>query len=205
MVSIRLTEDIKTIEGKINKAIAEVFNKQLRRGKTKLVTRTKALVETWVRTSPAIISLETRQPRELMTEFGIRRPVTEAIVQSIVAATEIRTTYIDSRLNGHITFNFQPKSFINLLGMPEGHVITGKGSDLHWMEWLLRRGDQIIITGYQYSPSREGRAGGGIMVAGNSFRVNPAYSGTEDNNFITKMFSGREKDLQNLIIGLFNV
>ena len=46
MVSIRLTEDIKTIEGKINNAIAEVFNKQLRRGKVKLVTRTKALVET---------------------------------------------------------------------------------------------------------------------------------------------------------------
>ena len=162
-------------------------------------------METWVRTSPTIISLETRQPRELMTEFGIRRPVTEAIVESIVEATQIKTTYIDSKLNGGITFNFQPNSFINLLGMPQGHVFTEKGSDLHWMEWLLKRGDQVIITGYQYKPSRKGRAGGGTMIDGNSFRVNPAYSGTEDNNFITKIFTGREKDLQNLIIGLFNV
>ena len=209
MVSIRLTEDVKTIELKINKAIVKLFNTQFNKKQNRLVRDLKALVESWVRSSKEIISLANRGPNELGAEFGIRsskiESVIDAIVNAIVDATEIVVRRFDEKLRGSILFNFQPKDFANLLSLPEGHVITKAGSDLHWMDWLLKKGNQVIITGYEYEPGRGGRSGGGVMVGGGSYRVNPRYSGTDDNNFVTRLFQDREKEIQNLLIGLFNV
>jgi len=209
MVSIRLTQDVKTIELEINKAISKLFNTQFNKNQNRLIRDLKTLVESWVRSSKEVISLASAAPNELGSEFGITSGkngiVVDAIVNAIVDATQIVLRKFDQKLKGSILFNFQPKDFSNLLSLPEGHVITKSGLDLHWMNWLLKRGNQVIITGYEYEPKTDGRSGGGVMVGGVSYRVNPRYSGTEDNNFVTRLFQNREKDIQNLLIGLFNV
>jgi hypothetical protein len=48
------------------------------------------------------------------------------------------------------------------------------------------------------SPS-EGRSRGGVMDKGGSWRVPPAYSGTADDNFITRAFEGKSKQIQKLV------
>jgi len=207
MITVKLLESNKQIELKINKAIAEVLNKKLRRKEKALITSLKRRVESWVRSSPEIQSLEKRDPYELGAEFGIRKskagPAIEAIINSIVDSTEISANRFTDDLKGGIYFNFQPKDFFNLLGLPEGHVITKKGSDIHWLDWLLTKGDKIVVFGYEYQPSRDGRSGGGIMTEGKSFRVNPKYSGVNDNNFVTRLLSGRENEIAEIISEIF--
>ena len=61
----------------------------------------------------------------------------------------------------------------------------------------------MIIMGYKYVPSSDGRSGGGSMEGGGSWRVPPQFSGTEDNNFITRALSGRNLDLESMMKELF--
>lgn len=63
---------------------------------------------------------------------------------------------------------------------------------LPWLKWLLTAGDIIIISGYDIRLEEgKGRSGGGIMVQKNSgvWRVPPEFAGTEDDNWITQVFS----------------
>ena len=70
-----------------------------------------------------------------------------------------------------------------------------KSGDLHWLDWLLKRGDNMIISNYQYNPQTGlGRSGLGNMVGGGSFRVPPQFSGTVDDNFITRAFLGNNQE-----------
>ena len=103
--------------------------------------------------------------------------------------------------NGGLEVNFQPSTFDNLIGLPEGHVKYSDG-DLHWLNWLLNAGDTIIIVNYQYNPATGmGRSGLGTMIPGGVFRVPPQFSGTSDNNFITRALLGttQEDQIINLI------
>lgn len=208
MITLKLLDTEAQIEKKINKALAREFNKILRKKEKFLLGRLKRSVESWVRASPEIQSLDDRQAYGLGAEFGIRKskagPAIEAIINAIVDATVISANKFTEDLKGSIYFYFQPADFVNLLQLQEGHVVTQKGSDLHWLDWLLTKGDQMIIQGYEYQPSRDGRSGGGTMEKGVSFRVNPKYSGIESDNFVTRLFDKKESEITNLIAGIFN-
>ena len=68
---------------------------------------------------------------------------------------------------------------------------------MHWLDWLLKRGDSIIVVNYQYNPQTGiGRSKLGNMVDGGSFRIPPQFSGTIDDNFITRSFSGPTQEQQ---------
>ena len=58
---------------------------------------------------------------------------------------------------------------------------------LDWLNWLLTRGDDIIVGDYSFIQKPGiGRSGLGAMTAGGVFRIPPEYSGTQDDNFITR-------------------
>jgi hypothetical protein len=96
----------------------------------------------------------------------------------------------NNNLRGGISINIQPASFVNLLSLQEGFT-TYSGGTLHWLDWLLLKGDSIIIIDYQYNPKIGlGRSNLGNMIAGGSFRVPPQFSGSEDDNFITRALTG---------------
>jgi hypothetical protein len=82
-------------------------------------------------------------------------------------------------------------------------VTTDKQTDLHWLDWLLRQGSAVIVSGYQYTPKRDGRSGGGVMTMGSLWRVPPQFAGTLQNNFITKALSNREKELTVILKDVF--
>jgi hypothetical protein len=41
------------------------------------------------------------------------------------------------------------------------------------------------------------------MTKGAAFRVSPSFSGTVDDNFITRAFSGKEKEVSSILMGIF--
>jgi capsid portal protein len=55
-------------------------------------------------------------------------------------------------------------------------------------------------VGYQYEGIPGfGRSRGGIMSEGGSWRVPPQYTGTLDDNFVTRALTNREKDIEKLL------
>ena len=199
-ITIELVDSFPVINSKINKAIAEEMNKRISKRISKGREIFKKLIFGWVMEQQEIQSLMAQGvPGSLNAAFGLTHPNVSVIASSVAEATSVNFTKISKKLSGGIEFNFQSNDFANLLGLPEGHLVTEMGADLHWLDWLLTKGDTVIIKGYTYKPSTEGRSRGGTMELGGFFRVDPKYSGKQDNNFITRAFEGRDKQLSKIL------
>lgn len=198
-LSIQLVDSVKTVEKNINKAISDLANDIIARNINRVTASVKSLIPPWISAQPEIQSLLSSSPDSLAGQFGIpgaTSSIISSIINSIVGATEVKFVPYSANLKGGLELRFQPKNFSNLLALPDGHTVY-RGGDLHWLDWLLKRGDSIIVTNYQYNPQTGlGRSGLGNMVTGNAFRVPPQFSGTVDNNFITRAFVGPQQETQ---------
>ena len=208
-ITLKLMESTQQIEKNINIAIANHINGILSREQNKILNQVKSLIPSWIESQPEIISLKTNAITSLAGQFGIPGDTTgivESIINSVVGATSIKFIQYSANLKGGLELQFQPDTFGNLLGLSSGHTIF-QGGDLHWLDWLLLRGDNIIVTNYQYNPaSGFGRSGLGNMIGGGAFRVPPEFSGTKDNNFITRAFTSSivESQLSDLLSKVFS-
>ena len=199
----------KTQIEKISSAITEYLNRKLRKNYVRVVNSLRQKIPFWIRQQPEIQSLLLEGvPEELNALFGLlpgdAARVVEDIIGAIKDSTTINISKIDRKYTGGIEFGFQSLNFANLLGLRSGFVQTEKGATIHWLDWLLTRGDSIIVVDYSYEPKLGlGRSGGGIMVKSGAFRVPPEYSGTIDSNFITRALSGREAEIAPILQRLF--
>lgn len=199
-LSITLLESVGEISKNINQAIADYINDRIKKNTNTLINKSKNLIPSWIKSQPEIVSLLSKDSSSLAGHFGISGD-TSSIIDTIVShvANSIGVKFIpyNEKLVGGLELYFQPNNFANLLSLPQGHTVYRDG-DLHWLDWLLMRGDQIIVANYQYNPKTGlGRSGLGNMIAGNSFRVPPQFSGTKDDNFITRALIGptQEKEI----------
>ena len=210
MITLRLLDSVSSVGKKVNKASAQEINRIMKKNKPKVVGSLRTAIKNWALVQPEIESLRALvTPGELSSIFGIpvreNRKITDVIVYSISNAIYVNIGTITEKLKGTIEFNFQPTTFSNLLALPEGFTITSNNQQLHWMDWLLTKGSQTIIYGYSYIPGVGlGRSGSGKMQAGGVFRVPPQYSGTISDNFVTRLFENREKEISDILKGLFN-
>lgn len=207
-LSLVITDSIQTIEQNISAAIADLANDIIRRNINQISSSVKNLIPNWISAQPEIQSLLSNDVNSLVGVFGISdspQSIVNSIINSVVSSTEIKHVPYSKTLKGGLELRFQPSNFANLLALPEGHT-KYSGGDLHWMDWLLQRGDSIIVVNYQYNPQTGlGRSGLGNMIGGGAFRVPPQFSGTSDNNFITRAFIGstQEKQLAQILEKIF--
>lgn len=200
MITLKLLDPISDIEQKVNQGIADLLNKQLSTAQSQILSKCKNLIDEWILSQPEIVSLNSSSPESLAGQFGLPpgqgSSVTSAIVNAIKNSISVKIIKFNRKLQGGITVEIQPIDFLNILNIPQGHTIISNG-DLHWMEWLIKRGDTVIVVNYQYEPrSGIGRSGLGHMVSGGAFRVPPEFSGTETNNFITRALIGPTQEQQ---------
>lgn len=200
---IKLVDKMSVIQSRVNAACAEELNNILPRHRYKIMSACRMLAGNWIMQQPEIDSLN---GGILAGMFGLYKGTEPMIVQSIqdavMGAVSVNFQTIRNSLDkGGITINFQPSTFINLLSLPTGHTVY-EGGDLHWMQWLLERGDSMIVVDYHYHPeSGMGRSGQGYMKKTGMFRVPPQFSGTVNNNFVTRALVGpqQEKELNRKI------
>lgn len=189
----------------LSKQVNKIIKKNLRNAQVILKSR----VREWIENQPEIQSLKAEGiPHSLSSLFGLEPGQADIVVNRIVGALEdsiqVNVDKIDINYNGEIEFHFSSDSFASILGLQEGRVSTETGKDLHWLDWLLTKGDTVIILGYHYVPSNSGRSGGGIMIPAGTFRVPPEFSGTQEDNFLTRAFADKEAELVSILRGLFN-
>jgi hypothetical protein len=196
-LSIKIIDTEKEIAKNINIGISEYINNKITQQLSFMTKEIIGVIPSWVSVQPEILSLLSQDEMSLAGQFGIAGGtdgIVNSIVSSIANSISIKFVKFNNNLKGGLEFYIQPDNFSNLLGLPQGHVIYS-GGDLHWLDWLLIRGDQIIISNYQYNPSTGlGRSGLGNMIGGNSFRVPPAFAGTKNNNFVTRALSGPDQE-----------
>lgn len=197
MITITLTDSIDVIQKNVNIAIAEQINNVLIKKQNILLPKAKALCSSWIEKQPEVDSLYSLDSNSLAGQFGISPGMVGAIILAIQTSIQNSITvkftkYNDTLTSGGLEINFQPSNFINLLSLPFGHVIYENG-DLHWLKWLLTAGDTVIVVNYQYNPvTGLGRSKLGNMIGGGSWRIPPQFSGTIDNNFITRALTSPE-------------
>ena len=193
-------KNLDKIEQQINKTLSFEINKRTKRNTGRVIRELKALVRGWIEQSPEMMSLEAQGvPGSLNAAFGLPPGMpgmaVAAISSAVAESLEISIQKVNNKLEGNITFNFVNSSFATLLGLPQGFQQTEYGTDLHWLGWLLTKGDAIIVQGFEYEPSNGGRSGGGSMKIGGYFKVPSTFSGTPVDNFITRAFQGKEKQI----------
>jgi hypothetical protein len=97
---------------------------------------------------------------------------------------------VGSALSGAVTIGLVKDKFIELTTLSSAKYMSGI-NEIPWLEWLLFKGDSIIIADYgvEYKYSSKSRSHNAFMIKnGAGWRVPPHFSGTEDNNFITRAF-----------------
>lgn len=198
--SIKLIESNKEITEKINSAMisrfASIINK---RGKPKLLKSLYEKIPDWILEQDEIASLNKEGVfYELNAELGLfpgqGAIATDAIIQSVISSVNAAINFPKGESIATIEFFVQPSSLSNLLSLKEGFLRTGK-HNMHWLRWLLTLGTATIVMGYQYKPDTYGRGGGGVMIKGSTWRIDPRYAGTQTDNFITRALSNREQEI----------
>jgi hypothetical protein len=139
---------------------------------------------------------------ELRGQLGLTKAKAQAAVENIARAV-VETVYVDSkRVNigkgdarNVLSITTQPSNFANVSSIPQ--AIVGyysnnykKSVNIKWLDWLLFAGDRIVVSEFHYEtdPKTPGRSGLGKMHKGGIFRVAPYYSGTDKDNFISRIF-----------------
>ncbi len=202
MITIKLLDNLESFSKKINNASSSYINKKIKTQKQNITNKVRNLASKWITSQDEMMALANGL---LSGAFGIlsgdERIAFNAIHSAVVSSVGVDIILFNNTLtSGGVIVYFQPSDFANLLSLPEGHTVYENG-DLHWLQWLLQRGDEAIVTNYEYNPKAGlGRSGLGNMKVGGFFRVPPQYSGTSDDNFITRALIGRRQEKEIALI-----
>lgn len=190
---------------KIEKSILAASETEIKaifqKAKTKIHARIINLVVDALSRSPEIISL---QSGSLKYDFGLDTDPTQEIIYAVANSTYVyfkNFKFNKNTVTNILSVYIQPEDFRNLLTSGFAQTITNNGQVLPWLTWLLTAGDSIIITQYHvdYGMYASSRSGGAIMKPGGAFKVDSEFSGTIDNNFITRAIKGYEGEITDII------
>lgn len=201
-INISLRNSAKNIEDKMSKLMAEMVNTKIKAKKRLIEKDIRVLIYEWVASQPEIMDIKAGNYGKLSPNFGIpegsEKEIAHKICLAAAASFSIVLKDLNSRtLAGNINLRFGNKAFRDLLALPEGNIVTEKGQNLHWMDWLLFAGNQSIVIGYTFlAKPGQGRSQGGIMRNKGIWRVPPEFSGTEDDNFLTRAMNNPNNEGQ---------
>lgn len=190
--NFKIVDSYNQIYDNINSAIQKEIKSNLNKSITKIRADIINLTIKALEDCPEIISLKSGK---LKIDFGLNYDPTLEIIYAIANSVDVKiknTNIGKSGLQSLLTIYIQRSDFKNLLSLEVANVITEKGVQLPWLEWLLLVGDAVLISEYgvKYGAFEASRSGGGIMIPVGVFQVDSAFSGTADNNFITRALSG---------------
>lgn len=131
-------------------------------------------------------------------EAGSAATRLESIIDTVVRAVKIdveKVSILGSGLRGGVSVSLSTDIFPALFSMSEANV-----ENLPWLEWLLTRGNDVIISGYSilFKNTPYSRSGYAIMVKSQKgiWRVPAQYAGTTNDNWITRTMDMFESQLK---------
>ena len=164
---------------------------------------TQAILEFYIMSQPEYDSLK---GGVLKAELGVEDTAAiDRIIKLWVRGVDVvvaPATVVGSKIIGDIIITAIPADYSDVLSSSAASYITDKGETVPWLSWLLLQGDNIVIATHRavYDPdkSKSSRTGTDIMLPTDTegWRVPPEFSGTVDNNFVTRAVVAALPDLR---------
>lgn len=187
-MTIEILEDNSTINKKIVAAIIELISAKFTKFQTLFLNEAQPQIENFIRESETYESLIDGQ---LKGDFGI---VSEKEIESIIQE------FVDIRIElvkGGLNIYYDSPAFFEIVSLSKQN-----GSAVPWFQWLMLEGDKIVVEGFSVTDDipgqAESRSGEAIMITGGDFRVDPHFSGTESDNWITRMLQDYLPEIKNI-------
>ena len=195
---IRILESNAQIQKMIEQGLRKDAHKMISQSISRIKSRITPIIRTALSTCPEIQSLS---GGKLAADFGLTDDPSGQIVSAIVASLNVRPRKGNAREIGGVIVELQPTSFSNLLGLSSAEQEIDGGS-IPWLSWLLTQGDTIILAGYGVEYGDYGRSGQARMNRSFApFKVDSSYSGTAENNFITRAIDKVSSQIRSAIQG----
>lgn len=201
MLRVRLLQTDAQIRNLIYNSLAIDLDKHLKDASPKLLDTVRRETITSLRKCPEILALSSGGA--LKADFGLTQDPTGPIISSIINTVSIRfrrVRNVSGRFEGGFTITMQPDDYSNLLTLPIANQAIDGGS-LPWLKWLLTFGDTIIIANYGVEYGPFGRTGLARMKEKiGPFKVRSQYSGTIDDNFITRALATDQSRIEQALV-----
>lgn len=145
------------------------------------------LIPVALQSAPEYASLISGQ---LRSDFGLTTPevALSSIISNIVSGFQVSVDPIKTSLSGisgGLTIEILKENLVEVLPAQE----LG-GTTIPWLQWLMTAGDAVVVANYHvvYDPPNTtvSRTQSALMVPGGDYRVPPEFSGTVDNNWVTR-------------------
>lgn len=155
----------------------------------------------------------------LNLDFGFKKGEEASRINAILAqiGRSIQVEYKDMRRSGGaiskssgFTVKILKTDFLDILDLSEAKVINISRNPraakvLPWLDWLLLKGDDLIISRHiiSFEESPNSRSGGAVMISNKGgWSVPTGSKGTRDNNWLTKEVLDAGDFLAGLSLGI---
>lgn len=205
--SIDILDSSNDINEKIIKSLLSEVDDWLKSRILKTKNTVQNIIKQSIINSPEYQSL---MSGKLKLEFGL--PDSSSKLQGLLSVWERaeldvkKTTIKGNKIVGGFSIYMIQSDFSDVLFLlnADAYQITEKGDLLNWLEWLLILGDKTIIKEYEVEikPSPRSRTGGAVMKRKKSakWKVPSEFSGTINNNWITRAIDSVENDIEIAIL-----
>lgn len=177
----------------------------IKRAESSIVRRVRTIIFNRLVNSPEVVAL--RDFGGLGGEIGVPNieQRMQRIIQIWVKSTKVKFTpfrKVGTRVTGGFTITAVNSSFKDVLSAPDAKFVTEHADILPWLEWLLLEGNRGIVQGYTIGIApRRSRTGNFVMsqVEGDAWHVPPEFSGTLNNNFVTRALDGVNEQIEKIL------
>jgi hypothetical protein len=202
--SLRLLETNDQIAKLIMDELKIIKEKAISKALPTISSQIKILVSESLRNQPEYSSLMTGT---LKAELGIAEATSiNSVIDALIETLSVQRnaiTVTNKGLSGGFVLTMMKSDDMNgVIYTDQASVRDASGYSLPWLEWLLLKGNEILVKNYEvsYFPSPYSRSGMAIMIpSSNSWRVPPQFAGTENDNWTTRAINSVEDSVYKII------
>lgn len=199
-LSLDLTDSTDVIVQQILENLKKEINNTFNKAIPKITDSIKDIIKQALISEPEYSSLKAGT---LRAEFGIEFPENiDRVIDALVSTLEVQKSEIRilrNGLSGGFSLTMIKKDDISgVIYTDIASVIDNKGYVLPWLEWLLLKGNEVLVKNYSvnYTSSSRSRSGMALMVKSDrNWRVPPNFTGSENNNWITRAVKKSESQI----------
>lgn len=205
-IQFKILEKNREIEKRILDALLPEIANLMKNASRSITKNIKDIVVTAIQNSPEYLSL---MSGSLKAEFGIPDPEQRLTELLNIWIKNINISFSppkvsNSRIKSSFKLEFIRSDLSDVLGSDVGIVVDNlSGKSVYWLEWLSLAGDKSILKDYTivYGPNRRSRTGLAVMrpLSGGRWKVPPEFSGTVNNNWITRAIDSVSDQIEKAI------
>ena len=212
-ITLKLQQNRKQISDVIAKSAYKAFVKRISKQSVRrnIDIQSRRILEESLKSQDTYTEM-VEQDGELRRELGVAESASamNQLVQAWVDSTTV--TIVPPKIAGNkisgviLTITAIYADFKDVINQAYASYTTEKGKNIPWLDWLLTRGSEFLIKGYDAevsekfgSVSRTGTNTIMVRTKGNAWGVPEEYSGIPTDNYATKAVAAALPQIEEVI------